>query len=168
MSGDVKMPNLLPTRRRLRLLANVAGVILGLGHGAALLAQTSPLPLPYAGSWLLDDPAAPSNAATRLTIDGARLSLRGRDRSQPACVQDFVQQKEKPGTVYANGQGKRFVASASGSFPTFLLKIGTSTCGGAVDHVRISFPLPYNKDQMEFIDYAQGKPLSARRFHRKK
>jgi hypothetical protein len=150
-------------RRRVRLLT----AVLGLGYSAALLAQ----PLPYLGRWLPDEKTeahgTQAQGGARLSIDDARLSWRGPDRAQPACVQEFVRHQEKPGTVYANGQGKRFVASASGSFPTFLLKIVANACGGSVDHVRISFPLAYSKDQMELIEYAQGKPVSARRFHRK-
>jgi hypothetical protein len=144
--------------RRVKLLALVLG--LGLGYGAPLLAQ----PLPLAGRWLPDE----GGSSTVLTIKDGKLSWREPKTSAPACVRPFVLKKEIPGTVYTNGQGTKFVAGVPGSIPTYLLKLEPGACGSAGDEVRISFPLIYDTNHIELIDYVAGKPAGVRRFHRKK
>jgi hypothetical protein len=154
------MKNVLGSRRRPRLLAIVVGLCLS----SPLLAQT----LPFAGRWLPDDnPEAPATKPT-LIIKGTRLSWRGPDKTAPVCVQEFVLKNEKPGTVYTDGRGTRFVAGVPGSIPTYLLKLSASTCGGVDEDVRIRFPLVYDINHIEFIEYVGGKPVSSRRFRRKK
>ena len=138
----------------------VLASVLGLVCGVPVLAQ----PLPLAGRWLADA----GNPAAVLTIKDGNLSWREPKTSSPACVRPFELRKERPGTVYTNGQGTRFVAGAPGSIPTYLLKLAPGACGSAGDDVRISFPLIYDTNHIELIDYVAGKPVSVRRFHRKK
>jgi hypothetical protein len=79
-----------------------------------------------------------------------------------------VLKQERPGTVYVDGRGTRFVAGTKGSIPTYLLQLRTSTCGGAGEDVRIRYPLVYDTRHIEIIDYVNGKPVGARRFRREK
>jgi hypothetical protein len=139
-------------------------LLAGLACAPSVLAQS----LPFAGRWLLDDGAQAPAAHTVLTIKGERLSWSGPGKAAPGCVQDFVVKKESPGTVYVDGRGTRFVAGMKGSIPTYLLQLRTSTCGGIGEDVRIRYPLVYDTRHIEFIEYAQGKPVSARRFRRAK
>jgi len=152
--------NFLNPTCRARLLA----LVLGLGCAPTLLAQSMPL----AGRWLLDDHPETPAPYTVLTIKDMRLSWSGPGKSAPKCVQQFVLKNEKPGTVYADGHGTRFVAGVPGSIPTYLLRLSASTCGGIDEDVRIRFPLVYDTRHIEVIEYANGKPLTSRRFHRKK
>jgi hypothetical protein len=154
--------NLLNPGCRARSLALV--LVLGLGCAPSLLAQS----LPLAGRWLLEERPDAQSPYTVLTIKDMRLSWSGPTPSSPKCVQQFVLQNETPGTVYADGHGTRFVAGVKGSIPTYLLKLGASTCGGAGEQVRIRFPLIYDTKHIEFIEYANGKPATSRRFRRKK
>lgn len=153
------MKDLSSRRRRARLLAGV----LGLGCAPALLAQ----PLPFVGQWLRDAPPRPQVVYPVLTIDASSIAWIGANKT-PTCVQRFLLENEKPGTVYADGRGARFVAGAKGSLPTYLLQISASTCSGVEDEVRISFPVVYDRDRIEFIEYVKGRPVSALRFHRSK
>lgn len=143
-------------RARLRLLTLVAG----LGVSPSLLAE----PLLYVGKWI---PDAQASSDWLLTIKDTSMSWRGPDKSALACVQALELKKEKPGTVYGDGRGKRFVAGSLGSLPTYLFKLGPDTCGGPADQVRISFPLVYDTQHIELIEYAGGKPLTVRHLHRK-
>jgi hypothetical protein len=147
-------------RRGVRRLA----IVVGLACGPAALAQ----PLPFTGHWLPDDHLETQASHAVLTIKSASMSWSGPKRSPPACVREFVLIKENPGTVYADGRGTQFVAGVTGSLPTYLLKVSASTCDSVADAVRISFPLVYDRRHMEFIEYVNGKPVAARRFHRKK
>ena len=135
----------------------------GLGGTPPLLAQD----LPFNGRWLLDNPPAQA-AYTRLVIKDARMSWSGPDTSLPKCAQQFVLKPERPGTMYTNAHGTKFMAGVTGSLPTYLFKIGDSTCARSVEEVRISFPLVYDTRHIEVIEYVGGKPLSFRRFHRAK
>jgi hypothetical protein len=139
-------------------------VLLGLGAAPSLFAQS----LPFAGRWLPDDGLAAQAPYTSLTIEGGRLSWSGPDRSVPGCVQEFVPKQEKPGSVYLDGRGTKFVAGAKGSLPTYLLRLRSSTCGRAGEDVRIIYPLVYDTRHIEVIEYVNGKPVSSRRFRRKK
>lgn len=140
------------------------GILLGLLAAPALSAQ----PLAFDGRWLLDAPQETQAAHTVLTIKGERMTWRGPDKSAPGCVQEFVLKKESPGTVYLDGRGRKFLAGVPGSLPTYLLKLRSSTCGRIDEEVRISFPLVYDTRHIELIEYVNGKPVSSRRFHRKK
>lgn len=152
-----------PGLRARSLLPFVVPVfVLGLGCAAPVLAE----PLPYVGRWLPDEDPGPPAARTVLTIKDARMTWREPDA--PACVRDFALQKERPGTVYRDGRGTKFVAGAPGSIPTYLLKLGPGTCGSPGDYVRISFPLVYDIGHIELIDYVAGKPVAVRRYRRKK
>ena len=131
---------------------------------APVTAQT----LPFDGRWLLDDHAEAQAAYTVLTIKGERMTWRGPDKSAPACVQEFVLKKESRGAEYLDGRGRKFLAGVPGSLPTYLLKLRTSTCGRVDEEVRISYPLVYDTRHIELIEYLNGKPVSSRRFHRKK
>ena len=102
-----------------------------------------------------------------MTIKGERMSWSGPAGSAPGCVQEFVLQKENPGTVYVNGHGTKFVAGLSGSLPTYLLKLGAGTCASTEEEMRISFPFVYDRNHIELVGYAKGKPISSRRFRRK-
>ena len=153
------MNRFLSPRRRAQWLA----IACGLGCAPSLLAQT----LPFSGRWLLDD-HPDAQTYTTLTIKGPNLTWTGPDKSVPPCVQQFELKKENPGTVYRDVHGTKFVAGALGSLPTYLLNISASTCGGVGEDVRIRYHLVYDVSHIEFIEYAQGKPVSARRFHRKK
>jgi hypothetical protein len=144
--------------RRARLLA----ILFGLGCTPALHAA----PLPFAGRWLPDDSQAAEAPATILTIKDASLSWRGPDKSAPACTREFVLRTEKPGTVYRDGRGTRFVAGAKGSLPTYLLQLGAGNCDSPADEMRISYYLVYDIKHIEVIEYAKGKPVSSRRFHK--
>ena len=147
------MKSLLRSRCRAPLLALVVG--LGLGCSASVLAE----PLPFTGRWLADD----HPEARALQIKEASIAWR-----EPACVRQFTLKKERPGTVYRDGRGRKFVAGALGSMPTYLLQLDAGTCGSPADEMRISFPLVYDINHIELIEYALGKPVSARRLHRKK
>jgi hypothetical protein len=138
-------------------------VLLGLGASPSLFAQS----LPFNGRWLLDDRSAAQAPYTSLAIEGGRLSWSGPDRSAPGCVEEFVPKQEKPGSVYRDGRGTRFVAGAKGSLPTYLLQLRSSTCGRAGEDVRISYPLVYDTRHIEVIEYVNGKPVSSWRFRRK-
>jgi hypothetical protein len=147
-------------RRWARLLA----LTVGLGAAPSLLAQ----PLPFTGRWLLDDRAQTSASYTVLSIKGESMSWSGPDKSVPRCVQEFVLKRETPGSVYLDGRGIKFVAGAKGSLPTYLLQLRSSTCGRVDEDVRISYPLVYDTRHIEVIEYVSGKPVSSRRFRRKK
>ena len=136
---------------------------LGLAAAPAVLAQT----LPFAGRWLLDDPAQAQGGYTVLDIKDGRMRWSGPDKSAPACVQEFAPKIEKPGTVYRDGRGTRFVAGAKGSLPTYLLTLRSGSCGRADEDVRISYPLVYDTRHIEVIEYVNGRPVSSRHFHRK-
>jgi hypothetical protein len=133
-----------------------------LGCASSALAE----PLTFHGRWLPDDDQDAAYAS--LTIKESTISWRGPDKSTPACVRDFVQKPERPGTVYRDGRGTKFVAGAPGSMPTYLLLLRPGSCGSPGEQVRISFPLVYDINHIEFIEYVAGKPVSARRLHRKK
>jgi hypothetical protein len=146
-------------KRWLALLAGLAG----LACSTPVLAQS----LPFAGRWLLDErPDAPA-AYTRLTVKGESMRWSG-PAASPSCVQAFVVKQEKPGTVYVDGRGTRFVAGMKGSIPTYLLQLRTSTCGGIGDDVRIRYPLVYDTTHIEVIEYVNGKPVRSRRFRKGK
>jgi hypothetical protein len=147
---------------RVKSLARLVAVVAGLGCSASVLAE----PVPFAGRWLADDQAA--SPYTTLTIKGDTLSWHGPDKSVPKCVRKFAVQQEKPGTVYTNAHGTKFVAGFKGSIPTYLLQLDAGTCGSDSSAVRISYPLIYDTQHIELIEYAAGKPVGARRFHRKK
>lgn len=154
------MRNFLRPASRARLLA----IVLGLGWAPALLAQT----FPFNGRWWLDNPPADPPGHTTLTVKGTTLTLSGPAQSVPKCVQQFEPKSEKPGTVYVDGRGTKFVAGFPGSIPTYLVKIVSSTCGNAGEDLRIRYPLIYDVTHIEIIDYVNGKPVTSRRFRRKK
>jgi hypothetical protein len=137
-------------------------LVLGLGCASSSMAE----PLTFHGRWVPDDNQDAAYAS--LTIKASTISWRGPDRSASACVRDFVQKKERPGTVYRDGRGTKFVAGALGSMPTYLLTLSPGSCGSPGEEVRISFPLVYDINHIEFIEYVAGKPVSAVRLHRKK
>jgi len=139
-------------------------VLLGLACAPPVLAQS----LPFDGKWLLDeDPKAPAAAYTVLNIADNTMTWTGPVKSTPKCVQEFALKEEKPGTVYVDGRGTRFVAGAKGSLPTYLVQLRASTCGRAGETTRIRYPLVYDTRHIEVIGYVGGKPVSSRRFHRK-
>lgn len=144
--------------------AHLLAFVLSLGGTSSLLAQT----LPFAGRWLLDAPPGTQSVYTRLTIKDTTLSWGGATKSAPTCVQAFTLKKEKPGTEYRDGHGTKFLAGVRGSLPTYLLTLTSSTCGNANEDVRISFPLVYDLNHIEVIDYIKGQPVSARRFRIRK
>jgi len=154
------MKNFMRPRPRAWLLA----LACGLGGTPPLLAQD----LPFNGRWLLDNPPPAQAAYTSLVIKDARMSWSAPDKALPKCAQQFALKPERPGTMYTNAHGTKFMAGVTGSLPTYLFKIGDSTCGGSVEEVRISFPLVYDTRHIELIEYVGGKPVSFRRFHRKK
>jgi hypothetical protein len=145
---------------RARLLA--VGLVFACASSA--LAQG----LPFSGRWLRDEQPGARPRYPVLVIDNGSMTWRGADKSTPDCVQPFTLRPEKPGTVYTDGRGKKFVAGAIGSFPTYLLDIGAGSCGGAGGQARISYPLAYDVKHIEFIDYQNGKPVGVRHFHRNK
>ena len=153
------MKNTLGSRRWTHLPA----ILLGLAYGSSALAE----PVPFSGRWLADDPAS-QPPYTTLTVKGDTLSWHGPDKSVPKCVRRFAIQKERPGTVYTNARGTKFVAGTKGSIPTYLLQLDDGTCGSANSAVRINYPLIYDTQHIELIEYAAGKPVGAQRFHRKK
>jgi hypothetical protein len=143
--------------------------VLALLAGLAGLAATPPAlaqSLPFAGHWLQDDGLGPEMAYTRLEIDGERMTWSGPDKATPVCVQAFALKPERPGTVYVDGGGTRFLAGVKGSLPTYLLQLRSSTCGRAGEDTRIRYPLVYDTRHIEVIGYVNGKPVSSRRFHR--
>lgn len=143
-------------------VAQLCTAAVGLGCSPALSAQE----LLFTGRWVPDMQAATPGAYAVLTIEAARMSWHDASMTSPGCSRNFALQPEKPGTEYADGRGTRFVAGTAGSLPTYLLKVTASTCGGKEDAIRISFPRAYDRAHMELIQYVQGKPVSARRFHR--
>jgi hypothetical protein len=146
--------------------ARLVAVVAGIGFSASVLAE----PVPFAGRWLADDADSHAESPyTTLTVKGDTMAWHGRDKSVPRCVRQFAVQQEKPGTVYTNARGTKFVAGAKGSIPTYLLQLDAgSTCGSASLAVRINYPLIYDTQHIELIEYAAGKPVGVRRFHRKK
>lgn len=138
--------------------------VLACACAPAALAQQ----LPFAGRWLLDAPPGTPAAYTRLTIKDTTLSWAGPAKSAPTCVQQFTVKKEKPGTEYLDGHGTRFIAGVRGSLPTFLVQVNASTCGNVGEDVRISFPLVYDLNHIEVIEYVGGRPVSSRRFRIRK
>jgi hypothetical protein len=143
-------------------VAQLCTAAVAFGCSPALSAQE----LLFTGRWVPDIQAAAPGAYAVLTIEAARMSWHDASMTSPGCSRDFALQPEKPGTEYADGRGTRFVAGTAGSLPTYLLKVTASTCGGKEDAIRISFPRAYDRAHMELIQYVQGKPVSARRFHR--
>jgi hypothetical protein len=139
--------------------------VLGLGCAAAVPAQPMPASLPFSGRWLLDEGRATAGY-TVLTVKEASLTWSVPGKTPPPCAQDFAVQREKPGTVYLDGRGKKFVAGVPGSIPTYLLKLVGGNCRGIEDALRIHYPLVYDVGHIEVIEYVKGKPVSARRFHR--
>jgi len=139
--------------------------LLGLGCAPSVLAQAQALP--FAGRWLLDAQPASQATYTVLSVKDDRLRWSGPNKSVPPCEQEFALKKEKPGTVYLDGRGTRFLAGFPGSIPTYLLTLRSSTCGRAGDDVRIRYPLIYDTQHIEVIEYENGKPVSSRRFHRR-
>jgi hypothetical protein len=135
---------------------------------APALAAQPPTAARFEGRWLPD--VAPDAQATvaGFAIKGAKIAWTGARKPAPKCVQPFVLKPEVPGTQYTDGRGTRFIAGVAGSLPTYLLALNPSTCGSGADTARISFPLVYDRDHIELIEYAGGKPVSARRFHRSK
>lgn len=147
-------------RNRARLLAFVAGI----ACTPALFAQA----LPFAGRWLLEEPAPAGLAYPTLTVKDTSMTWSGRDKSVPPCVQQFTLKKEAPGTSYTNGRGTKFIAGITGSLPTYLLRIDSNSCKGIEEEVRISYPLVYDTRHIEVIEYVKGKPVTSRRFRRGK
>jgi hypothetical protein len=142
----------------------VWALLLGFACAPPVLAQT----LPFTGRWLLDeDPQAPA-AYTVLTIKGESMTWSGPDKATPTCMQEFLLKQERVGTVYIDGRGTRFLAGVKGSIPTYLLQLRSSTCGRIGEETRIRYPLVYDTRHIEVIGYVNGKPVSSRRFHRKK
>jgi len=139
-------------------------LVLGLDCAQSALAQS----LPFKGRWLLDDQPGTQATYTSLTIKDASMSWRGPDKSTPPCTQEFTLKKEAPGTTWVNGRGTKFIAGVTGSLPTYLLQLSANGCAGGAQEVRISYPLVYDTTHIELIDYANGKPVSSRRLHRKK
>jgi hypothetical protein len=141
-------------------------LVLGLAITPPLLAQ----PLPFDGRWLLDErPQTQTQTPapyTALRIEGGNLTWSGPTKSAPRCVQAFVPKNEPPGSLYLDGRGIKFVAGIKGSLPTYLLQLGSSTCGRVGESTRISYPLVYDIKHIEVIEYVGGKPVSARRFRR--
>jgi hypothetical protein len=150
-----------------KALARLLAGVMGLACVSSALGQEKAHELPFAGRWLRDAQAGAQPRYPVLVIDKGTITWRGADKSTPDCAQPFALHPEKPGSVYTDGQGKRFVAGAIGSLPTYLLDIGAGNCGGAGGQARISYPLVYDVEHIEFIDYANGKPVGVRRFHRK-
>ena len=111
-------------------LARFVGVVAGLGWSASALAD----PVPFAGRWLADDGTA--SPYTILTVKGDTLSWQGPDKSVPKCVRQFTLQQERPGTVYTNARGTKFIAGFKGSIPTYLLQLDGGTCGSGGSAVR--------------------------------
>jgi hypothetical protein len=145
--------------------AGLLACVFSLGCAPFALAQD----LPFAGRWLLDEqPGVPAAAYPVLTVRGDRMSWGGLKKSAPTCVQQFVLQNEKPGTMYVNGRGTKFMTGVPGSLPSYLFKITASNCPGLEEAVRISYPLVYDVRHIEVIEYVKGKPVTFRRFHRKK
>jgi hypothetical protein len=149
-------------RERAMSLARAVAVVAGLGCSASVLAE----PVPFAGRWLADDPDA--SPYTTLTVKGDTMSWHGRDKSVPKCMRQFAVQQERPGTVYTNARGTKFIAGFKGSIPTYLLQLDGGTCGSGGSAVRINYPLIYDTQHIELIEYAAGKPVGVQRFHRKK
>jgi hypothetical protein len=147
---------------RVMYLARLVAVVAGLGCAGAVLAE----PAPFSGRWLADDDAA--SPYTTLTVKGDTMAWHGPDKSVPRCVRKFTLLTEKPGTVYTNARGTKFVAGTKGSIPTYLLRLDDGTCGSGSSAVRINYPLIYDVRHIELIEYVAGKPVGARRFHRKK
>jgi hypothetical protein len=147
---------------RLMTPARCLAFVVSLGCSAPVLAE----PVPFAGRWLADDHTA--SPYTTLTVKGDTIAWHGPDKSVPKCVRQFAVQQERPGTVYMNARGTKFVAGAKGSIPTYLLQLDGGTCGSASSAVRINYPLIYDTQHIELIEYAAGKPVGAQRFHRKK
>lgn len=127
--------------------------------------QAAAQPRPLAGRWVPDDPDA---QATLLVIQDMTLSWRAGGRARPACLRPFALLAERPGTIYVDGRGTKFVAGAPGSIPTYLLRLEPGACGVAGDVVRISFPLIYDVNHIELIEYAGGRQAAVHRFHRRK
>lgn len=141
--------------------ATLAATLLGLGMASAVAAE----PQLFLGKWKSDNPASTTPDAV-LTFDGDTLSWRPRDKAPPQCSGTFALQPEKPGTVYVNGLGRKFVAGAIGSFPSYLLNVNPGTCGGTADQWRVSFPLAYDRRHMEVTEYKDGKAMAYRRLQR--
>jgi hypothetical protein len=139
-------------------------MLAGLACAPSVLAQS----LPFEGRWLLDDGPGPKAVYTRLNIEGGSMTWTGADKRTSPCVQQFEVKQERPGTVYVDGRGTRFLAGVKGSIPTYLLQLRASTCGRAGEETRIRYPLVYDTQHIEVIGYVNGKPVSSRRFHRKK
>ena len=149
-------------RKRTMHLARLLAIVAGLGCAASALAA----PVPFSGRWLADDDVAAPY--TTLIVKGDTMAWHGPDKSVPKCVRQFTLLAEKPGTVYTNARGTKFVAGAKGSIPTYLLQLDGGTCGLTSSAVRINYPLIYDTQHIELIEYVAGKPVGARRFHRKK
>jgi hypothetical protein len=142
-------------------------IALALGGGIATTAtaQDDSAGYRFTGQWKSDNPASSAPDAI-LTLEGTALSWRPNGKAPPMCRGTFALQAEKPGSVYQDARGRKFVAGAVGSFPTFLLSVDPGTCGGGADQWRISFPLPYDRRHMELTEYRGGRPIGYRRMQR--
>jgi hypothetical protein len=103
-----------------------------------------------------------------LSIKDETLRWSGPDKARPVCEQVFTLKPERPGTLYVDGRGTKFIAGMKGSIPTYLLQLRSSSCGRTGEDTRIRYPLIYDTQHIEVIEYVNGKPVGARRFHRKK
>jgi hypothetical protein len=146
------------------LLAGLAGALLCLACAASAPSALAQAPQ-FTGHWKSDNPASAAPDAV-LTIEGASLSWRPKRHAPPMCSGTFALQAEKPGSVYVDGRGKKFVGGAIGSFPTYLLKVDPGTCGGGADSWRLSFPLAYDRVHMALTEYRNGRPIGFRRLRR--
>jgi hypothetical protein len=144
--------------------ARLLALVLGLGAAPSLLAQS----LPFAGRWLLDKGQESPGAYTVLSIKDETLRWSGPDKARPVCEQAFMLKPERPGTLYVDGRGTKFIAGMKGSIPTYLLQLRSSSCGRTGEDTRIRYPLIYDTQHIEVIEYVNGRPVGARRFHRKK
>lgn len=153
--------------------AALLGIVLGLGCAHPLWAQALQSQAPqshgpqFVGHWQSDGAGTAAEAPSAiLSLDEATLSWRPQRRAAPVCKGSFTLTQERPGTVYRNARGEKFVAGSPGSFPTFLLKVNPGSCGGSADAWRLSFPLAYDRRHMELTEYQAGRPIGYRRMLR--
>jgi hypothetical protein len=151
------------SHERVNFPAALASLCLTLNCAPAAQAQAETPQ--FLGHWKSDNPASTAPDAV-LTIEGATVSWHPKRGAKPMCSGTFALQAEKPGTVYLDAHGRKFVAGMIGSLPTFLLKVDPGTCGGGADAWRLSFPRAYDRRHMELTEYRNGRAIAFRKMQR--
>lgn len=107
---------------------------------------------PFEGRWKGADPVAES-VYGELAIRRSTMSWGGQGRSRVRRVGKFALQEDAADTM-------------NGTQPTYRLDVRVAGRGHERDRLKLSFPLAGNADDMDMIEYREGKPVRRMRFRR--